>query len=105
MYNVKNSNAESQSLSTTATAIRNYSKQRKSPTQEGLNDLPSPINALNRLKMIIRGKSPGIVQDEFNTQDGAAGSEGFIVNSVLKNTGIVAAAKGSMRKAANAEDP
>ncbi|KAJ8886468.1 hypothetical protein PR048_012679 [Dryococelus australis] len=65
-------------------------------SQGGLNDRPSPINALNRLRMIIRVKSPCIVQNEFNTQDSATGSEEFTVSNVLKTAGIVAAAKGSM---------
>ncbi|KAJ8867229.1 hypothetical protein PR048_031028 [Dryococelus australis] len=44
-------------------------------TRGGLNDHSSPIDALNRLRIIILGKSPGIVQNEVNTIDAAAWSE------------------------------
>ncbi|KAJ8880079.1 hypothetical protein PR048_020702 [Dryococelus australis] len=55
-----------------------------------LNDHPSPIDVSNQLRMIIPGKSPGIVQNELSTINAAAGSEEFIVSSVLKSAGIVA---------------
>lgn len=38
-------------------------------TRGGLNDHPSPLNALYRLRMIILGKSPGFVSTSSNTND------------------------------------
>lgn len=35
----------------------------------GLNDHPSPMNALYRIRMIILGKNPGILNTEVNTED------------------------------------
>jgi len=44
-----------------------YSQVR---TRGGLNDYPSPLNAIYRLRMIILGKNPGITSNHSNTTDG-----------------------------------
>lgn len=51
-------------------------------TRGGLNDHPTPLNVIHRLRMIIFGKNPGVVQNNMNTTD-VSESE-FIVATVLK---------------------
>lgn len=53
----------------------------------GLNDHPTPLDSLYRLRMIILGKGPGMVQSNLNTEDKS--DEDFIVAKVLKETGAV----------------
>lgn len=55
-------------------------------TRGGLNDHPSPLNVIHRVRMIIFGKNPGIVQSHMNTTD-LSESE-FIVANVLKKLDI-----------------
>ncbi|KAL4112262.1 hypothetical protein QTP88_016083 [Uroleucon formosanum] len=52
----------------------------------GLNDHPSPLNALNRLRTIILGKNPGIVSSSSNTTD--QNQEEFLVAAALKQADI-----------------
>jgi hypothetical protein len=53
----------------------------------GLNDHPTPLDALYRLRMIILGKGPGMVQSNLNTEDKS--EEDFIVAKVLWETEAV----------------
>lgn len=46
-------------------ALENLFSQLRS--RGGLNDHPSPLNTLHRLRMIILGKNPGIVSTNSNT--------------------------------------
>ncbi|KAH0821756.1 hypothetical protein GEV33_001035 [Tenebrio molitor] len=52
------------------------------PTPRGLNDHPTPLDALYRLRMIILGKGPGMVQSNLNTEDKS--EEDFIVAKLHK---------------------
>lgn len=52
----------------------------------GLNDHPSPLNALYRLRMIILGKNPKIISNKSNTTD--KNNEEFMVASTLKNINL-----------------
>lgn len=52
----------------------------------GLNDHPSPLNALDMLRMIILGKNPGIVTCSSNTTD--QNQEEFLVATAFKQAGI-----------------
>jgi len=49
----------------------------------GLNNHPSPLNALYRLRMIILGKNPGVVSTSSNTSDN--NQEEFIVAKTMKH--------------------
>ncbi|KAL4152818.1 hypothetical protein QTP88_000651 [Uroleucon formosanum] len=51
-------------------------------TGGGLNDHPSPLNALYRLRMIILGKNPGVVSTSSNTYD--KNQEEFMVANTFK---------------------
>jgi len=51
-------------------------------TRGGLNDHPSPLNALYRLRMIILGKNPGVVSTSSNTND--KNQEEFMVANTFK---------------------
>lgn len=51
-------------------------------TRGGLNDHPTPLNAIHRLRMIIFGKNPGIVQSHLNTTEVSLSE--FIVATVIK---------------------
>lgn len=55
-------------------------------TRGGLDDHPTPMNALYRLRMMILGKNPGLVQSNTNTVDRA--QEEFIVAKVLKSVEV-----------------
>lgn len=55
-------------------------------TRGGLNDHPTPLNALFRLRMIILGKNAGVTSKSSNTLD--SNKEEFIVAKTLKHTGI-----------------
>lgn len=48
-------------------ALENLFSQLRS--RGGLNDHPTPLNALYRLRMIILGKNPGVVSTSSNTSD------------------------------------
>jgi len=61
-------------------ALENLYSQIRS--RGGLNDHPSPLNALYRLRMIILGKNPGVVSNHANTTD--KNKEEFMVASTLK---------------------
>lgn len=61
-------------------ALENLFSQLRS--RGGLNDHPSPLNALFRLRMIILGKNPGIVSKQANTTDN--NNEEFMVAKSLK---------------------
>jgi len=52
----------------------------------GLNDHPSPLNALYRLRMIILGKNPGVVSTSSNTSDN--NQEEFIVAKTTKHINL-----------------
>jgi len=56
-------------------ALENLFSQLRS--RGGLNDHPSPLNALFRLRMIILGKNPGIVSKQATTTD--KNNEEFII--------------------------
>lgn len=45
--------------------MKNFFSQIR--TRVGLYDHPTPIHALHRIRMIILGKNPGIVQKNLNT--------------------------------------
>lgn len=60
-----------------------YSQVR---TRGGLNDHPSPLNAIYRLRMIILGKNPGITSNHSNTTDG--NKEEFMVTKTVKSVKI-----------------
>lgn len=62
-------------------------------TRGGLNDHPTPINTLNRIRMIVAGKSPGVVQAGQNPLDNDIASEEYIVSDVLKTAGIITKAE------------
>jgi len=47
-------------------ALENLYSQLR--TRGGLNDHPSPLNALYRLRMIILGKNPGVTSNQTNTK-------------------------------------
>jgi len=55
-------------------------------TSGGLNDHPSPLNALYRLRMIILGKNPGVVSTSSNTTDN--NQEEFMVAKTFKQINI-----------------
>lgn len=54
----------------------------------GLNDHPSPMNVLFRLRMILLGKNPGILQDNVNSYTKGAAEDQFVVSSVFKQIGL-----------------
>lgn len=51
-------------------------------TRGGLNDHPSPLNALYRLRMIILGKNPGVTSNQTNTTD--TNNEEFLLAKTMK---------------------
>lgn len=59
-------------------------------TRGGLNDHPSPMEALYRIRMIILGKTQGVLQNHTNAENvnQEEDSSEFIVSKVLKATGI-----------------
>lgn len=61
-------------------ALENLFSQLRS--RGGLNDHPSPLNALFRLRMIILGKNPGIVSKQANTTD--TNNEEFMIARTFK---------------------
>jgi len=61
-------------------ALENLFSQLR--TRGGLNDHPSPLNALYRLRMIILGKNPGVVSTSSNTTD--YNQEEFMVANTFK---------------------
>lgn len=65
-------------------ALENLFSQLR--TRGGLNDHPSPLNALYRLRMIILGKNQGILQRNVNT--GGSDDSEFVVASVMRDCGI-----------------
>lgn len=48
-------------------SLENFFSQIRS--RGGLHDHPSPLNAIHRMKMIILGKNPGVIQAQMNTID------------------------------------
>lgn len=56
-------------------------------TRGGLNDHPSPLEALYRIRMIVLGKTQGVLQSNTNTNNEDDTSE-FVVSKVLKVTGV-----------------
>jgi len=65
-------------------ALENLFSQLRS--RGGLNDHPSPLNTLHRLRMIILGKNPGIVSTNSNTVDN--NQEDYMVAKSLKLANI-----------------
>lgn len=65
-------------------ALENLYSQLR--TRGGLNDHPSPLNAIYRLRMIILGKNPGITSNHCNTTDD--NKEEFMVAKTLKLVNI-----------------
>ena len=55
-------------------------------TRGGLNDHPSPLDCIYRLRMIILGKNPGIVQKQANTVDVDAGE--YLIAKALNKANI-----------------
>lgn len=56
-------------------------------TRGGLNDHPSPLDALYRLRMIILGKNQGVLQA--NTNTAALDDSEFVASKVLKISGVL----------------
>jgi len=52
----------------------------------GLNDHPTPLDALYRLRMIILGRNPGVVQKHANVQE--TGDDHFIVAKAATQIGV-----------------
>lgn len=65
-------------------ALENLFSQLRS--RGGLNDHPSPLNTLHRLRMIILGKNPGIVSTNSNTVNN--NQEDYMVVKSLKLANI-----------------
>lgn len=65
-------------------ALENLFSQQRS--RGGLNDHPSPMNTLFRLRMIILGKNAGIVSKQANTTD--KNNEEFMLAKTLKQIDI-----------------
>lgn len=65
-------------------ALENLFSQLRS--RGGLNDHPSPLNALFRIRLIILGKNPGIVSNQSNTAD--KNDEEFIVAKTLQQLDV-----------------
>ncbi|KAF0739316.1 THAP-type domain-containing protein [Aphis craccivora] len=65
-------------------ALENLFSQLR--TRGGLNDHPSPLNALHRLRMILLGKNPGI-SSYSNTQD--KNNEEYVLSTVFKKAEII----------------
>lgn len=65
-------------------ALENLFSQLRS--MGGLNDHPSPLNALYRLRMIILGKNPGVVSNQSNTSD--SNNEEFLVATTIKQVDL-----------------
>lgn len=61
-------------------ALENLFSQLR--TRGGLNDHPSPLNALYRLRMIILGKNPGVTSNQTNTTD--TNNEEFLLAKTMK---------------------
>lgn len=57
-------------------------------TRGGLHDHPAPLNAIYRIRMIILGKNPGVVQKNTNVQ--GEQDEEFLLSSALNKAGIKA---------------
>ncbi|KAJ8883373.1 hypothetical protein PR048_015216 [Dryococelus australis] len=57
-------------------------------TKGGLNDHATAINEIYRVRMIIAGKSPGVVQAGRNTLNIDSVSEEYTVNDVLKTASV-----------------
>lgn len=58
-------------------------------TRGGLNDHPSPLDALYRLRVIILGKNPGITQRNTNVQgSNALEEEDVLFSSAMKHASI-----------------
>jgi len=79
-------------------ALENLFSQLRS--RGGLNDHPSPLNALHRLRMIILGKNPGIVSSSSNTAD--QNQEEFLVAAAFKQVDLNV--KGVFEKLENQEN-
>lgn len=54
----------------------------------GLHDHPSPINAIHRLKLILLGRNPGIVQRNANIQGTQDTEEQYLTAEVFAKGGI-----------------
>lgn len=65
-------------------ALENLFSQIRS--KGGLNDHPSPLNAIYRLRMIILGKNPGITSNHSNTTDD--NKEEFMVANAVKSVNL-----------------
>jgi len=65
-------------------ALENLFSQLRS--RGGLNDHPSPLNALFRIRLIILGKNSGIVSYQSNTAD--KNDEEFMVAKTLHNIDV-----------------
>jgi hypothetical protein len=55
-------------------------------TNGGLNDHPTPLNALYRLRMIILGKNAAMVQNNLNTEDKT--QDEYLLATVLRRVGL-----------------
>ncbi|CAG2068340.1 unnamed protein product, partial [Timema podura] len=57
-------------------------------TRGGLSGHPTPLNALYRLRMIVMGKNPGIVERNVNLSCLGSTNEEYVVSKVLRQTGV-----------------
>jgi len=65
-------------------ALENLFSQLR--TRGGLNDHPTALNALYRLRTVILGKNPGIVQVNANTESQTP--DEYLLSSLFKKTGV-----------------
>lgn len=61
-------------------ALENFFSQLR--TRGGLNDHPTPLNALYRIRMMILGKTPGMVVSRSNTVDNEP--DEFLMATLMK---------------------
>lgn len=66
-------------------ALENLFSQLRS--RGGLNDHPTPLNALYRLRMIILGKNPGVVSTSSNTSD--SNQEEYMVSKTFEQINLL----------------
>lgn len=55
-------------------------------TRGGLDDHPTPLNALSRIRMIVLGKNPGILSNNCNTID--QNCDEYLVSKALKSANL-----------------
>jgi len=66
-------------------ALENFFSQLR--TRGGLNDHPTPLNALYRIRMMILGKTPGIVVSHSNTVDNEP--DEFLMATLMKTAKVI----------------